>query len=294
MNPANSAEALTAVQQAQSTAQDPNAYLAKQRQQLGVDDAQTTVNGLRGAINNTTKLLQQVAPSIMGRTASSLVNAAQAQRQIANEQAPISTTLNEQGGQYTEANQNLSQLQDRASQAAAGEYQGQQDKLSYLQNIYNTLYQREQDEQTRQDALKAAAASAFNFGGGGETTPTSGVTGAPQINRAANGGYNFVDAYGTPVTAAEYVQLYSAANPGSALTYRKLLQQMADHGDSNAKIALSYVGDDAKFGNAPANVKAALSSLGATGSYAGAPAPARSASGSVITPQSVLPIWARK
>jgi predicted transcriptional regulator len=207
MNPANSAEALTAVQQAQSQAQDPNAYLSQQRQQLGVNDAQNTVTGLRGAINNTTKLLQQVAPSIMGRTASSLVNAGQAQRQIANEQAPISATLTDQGGQYNEANQSLSRLQDQASQAAAGQYQGQQDKLSYLQNVYNNLYQREQDattqaEQKRQFDIQAAQA-AKGSGGYDLSSLLGGGSDQYATSTDQNGGTQFT-LQGKPITAAQY------------------------------------------------------------------------------------------
>lgn len=177
INPANSQEALAQLQQIQSTAQDPNSILSGQRQQLGVDAAQNTVTGLRGAINNTTQLLKQVAPSVMGRTGSSLVTNAQATKQIGNEQAPIQQTLTDQGTQYNQAGEDLTQLQDKAQQAASGIYQGQQDKLSYAQNLYNTLYQKERDaqaaaqaeadrqEQIRQfNAQQAAANRQFNYG----------------------------------------------------------------------------------------------------------------------------------
>jgi len=175
--PANSAQALAGLQATQATAQDPNTILSGQRQQLGVDNAQQTVTGLRGAINNTTKLLQQVAPSVMGRTGSSLVTNAQATRQIGNEQAPISQRLSEQGTEYNQANQDLGQLEGRAKDAASGIYQGQQDKLSYAQNLYNTLYQQEQQAadrafqekqfQAQQEAARASQAAAnrqFDYG----------------------------------------------------------------------------------------------------------------------------------
>lgn len=151
MNPDSSQAALANLQQIQSQSQDPNSILSGQRQQLGVDQAQQTVTGLRGAINNTTKLLKQVAPSVMGRTGSSLVTNAQATKQISNEQAPINQTLTDQGTQLGQDQQDLSDLNSKAQEAASGIYQGQQDKLSYAQNLYNTLYQREQSaEQTRQ------------------------------------------------------------------------------------------------------------------------------------------------
>jgi hypothetical protein len=152
MNPDNSQAALAQLQQIQSTSQDPNTILSGQRQQLGVDAAQGTVTGLRGAINNTTKLLKAVAPSVMGRTGSSLVTNAQATKQIGNEQAPISQTLSEQGGQLTDASRDLGDLQDKAREAASGIYAGQQDKLSYAQNLYNTLYQKERDVEAQRRA----------------------------------------------------------------------------------------------------------------------------------------------
>lgn len=152
MNPANSQEALAQLQQAQAQAQNPNQILASQRQQLGVQGAQDTVTGLRGAINNTTKLLKQVAPSVMGRTGSSLVTNAQATRQIANEQAPIAQNLSEQGTSLSDADRTLNELNRQAQEAASGIYTGQQDKLSYAQNLYNTLYAREQATEAARQA----------------------------------------------------------------------------------------------------------------------------------------------
>lgn len=210
MNPTTSKNALSQLQKAQSTATDPNAYLANQQKQLGVDEAQSTVNGLRGAINNTTKLLQQVAPSIMGRTANSLVTSASANRQIANEQQPIAQTLTDQGSQYGEANTNLSQLQDRASQLASGAYAGQQDKLSYLQNIYNTLYQREEAaktaaEQKRQFNASLAAKGSSDSGLGSIIDALLKGNNSYSTSKDKNGGTQF--AYNkTPVTAAQYFQ----------------------------------------------------------------------------------------
>lgn len=150
--PKNSQQALAQLQKTQKGVQNPNQILESQQGAMGVTQARDTVGGLRGAINSTTQLLKQVAPSVMGRTGSSLVTQAQASRQIANEQAPISQNLTEQGQQYGEASQNLGELESKAAQAAQGIYAGQQDKLSYLQNIYNTLYQKEAD--ARQAAME--------------------------------------------------------------------------------------------------------------------------------------------
>lgn len=172
----NSQAALAQLQQTQAQSQDPNTILSGQRQQLGVNAAQDTVTGLRGAINNTTNLLKQVAPSIMGRTANSLVTNAQATGQIANAQRPIAQNLSEQGTQYSEAEGNLNRLNQRAQEAASGIYAGQQDKLSYAQNLYNTLYQKERDAQAQADAERDRLESIRQFNaqlaksGGGNRT----------------------------------------------------------------------------------------------------------------------------
>lgn len=215
--PANSTAALSQLQKIQSTAQDPNTILSGQRQQLGVNAAQDTVTGLRGAINNTTQLLKQVAPSVMGRTGNSLVTSAQAGRIIQNEQAPISQNLTDQGTQYTQATGDLSNLENRASQAANGIYQGQQDKLSYAQNLYNTLYQKEKDaqtaaEQTRQfneqlsASKKAASGGAASYLSGG-SVPTAATAPKAASTQRSDGGFNFTDTSGAPISAAKYAQL---------------------------------------------------------------------------------------
>lgn len=245
MNPTNSADALSQLQQAQSQAQNPNDILTAQRQQLGVNGAQDTVTGLRGAINNTTKLLQQVAPSVMGRTGSSLVTNAQATRQIGNEQAPISQKLTQESTDYNQANQDLAGLQQRAQEAATGIYTGQQNKLSYAQNLYNTLYQKEQDAQAaqqaeadRQEKIREFNASQANSGGSSFTLPgaTSATpAGLPQGMTLKNaqaggaGGYNFTFG-GNPVSAATFAQL-SGQKP------EDVIYSMAQSGDKTAATA---------------------------------------------------------
>lgn len=257
MQPQNSQQALAALQQSQSQAQNPNDILSGQRQQLGVNAAQDTVTGLRGAINNTTKMLTQVAPSVMGRTGNSLVTNAQAGKIIQNEQAPINQTLSDQTTKYGQAGEDYNRLEQNAEQAASGVYQGQQDKLSYAQNLYNALYQKEQDaqaeadrQQARQDALKAAAAGSGGFtlsGGGGGGLPAA--AGAPAVGaksvQRSGGGFNFTDAGGKAINAAQYAQ-------ATGTPFRAVLQEMANHGDTGAKTALQFVGND--FGYDPRKI----------------------------------------
>lgn len=192
MQPTNSADALSQLQQFQSSAKNPQDILAAQQQQLGVNAAQQNVSGLQGAIANTTKVLNNVAPSVMGRTGNSLVTSAQANNQIVNQQAPVSQQLNTQNTALGQAEQTYGTEESQAENAANLAYQGQQGQESYLQNIYNALYQKEQDaaaaayqqqqlaEQKREADLSASSAAnslaspSFGFGGGQPpTAPTT-------------------------------------------------------------------------------------------------------------------------
>lgn len=162
MNPQNSQEALNQLQQYRSSMRSQGDLLNEQNQQLGVNAAQQQVTGLRGAINNTTKMLQRVAPSIMGRTAHSLVNSAQATGQIANAQRPIAQQLSEQGTQFSNANDEYNRLASRAGEMANSMYGDQQNQLSYLQSMFGNLTAREQEAEAkrrweieRQDRLNA-------------------------------------------------------------------------------------------------------------------------------------------
>lgn len=137
---------------------------------------------------------------------------------------------------------------------------------SILQQDQNRDFQLAEAEKERQS--RAAASSAMpSFGGFSPSTAPGGQGGGasiPKVEKTAKG-YAFYDAYGKPINAAEYVQLYNKA--GGQLGYRQLLQKMAADGDKNAKVALQYVGDDFRFGGAPSAAAGALSALGAAGNF---------------------------
>lgn len=270
MNPSTSADALNQLKQQQATALNPQDYLSQQENTLGVGAQRDAVTGLRGAIANTTKLLQNVAPSVAGRSANSLVNAAAQQRITANESAPISNTLNTQGQQYQTAASDLNDLQSRAAQLASAQYQGQQDKQSYLQNLYNTLYQREQTEKDRQEQIRQfnesqRAAAASGAGGYGGFDMDS-------IVNALQGGSK------TPAsTAKKYI-----GNDD----YRGRLAYEASKGSNDAKVLLKYVGNNG-VANSNALSKAEYDILkrnGVKGSYkvAANPNNAQRVSGTVV------------
>ncbi len=259
MNPANSQQALAQLQGAQQSAQDPNSILQDQQNQLGVGAARNTVTGLRGAIDSTTRLLQQVAPSVMGRTQGSLVTQAQATRQIGNEQAPLNTALGNNTNQYNEASTNLSDLQNQAQTAASGIYTGQQNKLSYLQNIYNSLFGQEQAqiaqqqeaaklaEQAREADLTAATSRAsgnpgINLGSllGGNSTPQPGMK---LKGASGSSGYAFTDSQGHSISANQYAQL-TGQNLGT------LLHTMGSSGDQYAQQAYNQISKNLSYYNA--------------------------------------------
>lgn len=237
------------MQGAQASAQNPNDILQAQNTQFGVPQAQQTVTGLRGAINNTTALLKQVAPSVMGRTGSSLVTNAQATRQIANESAPIQQKLSEEGTNLNTAQQDLATQEQQAEKAATGIYQGQQDKLSYLQNLYNSLYGQEQDaaklaEQKREADMNAKAQSDYLASlnpSNTNATPT-----APKafsaFKNGQNGaaGTNFTDTNGQAISAAKYAQL-TGTDIGT------LLQKMGAGGDRYAQQAYNEIANNKAF-----------------------------------------------
>lgn len=250
MNPTNSAQALSQLQKTQAGAKSSADILNAQKQQYGVPAIQETVGGLRNAITNTTKLLNNVAPSVMGRTASSLVTSAQANRQIQNEQTPIAQQLGQQSTQYNTANEDMNRALQNATEAANAQYGDQQNKLSYMQNLYNTLFSREQaakEEAARQAQLKEqqrqfneqmalsrqqAARQAANGGGTSNLDLSSlfgggGAAKAPSSQQRGDKGFNFTDSSGNPISAGTYARLTGTG-------WNALLQQMANAGDRGA------------------------------------------------------------
>ena len=159
---------------------------------------------------------------------------------------------------------------------------GQSQALS-LQDAINQIYERQRTqaegirqfdtsmaENMRQANLSAASArSQFSptYNPPNPVNPTATDNPyLPRKNYSKESGYQFIDAYGVPLTAADYSMLMRNQF-SSGQTYRQLLQEMAGKGDANATIALNYVGDDYKFGGAPEQYRTALEALGATGKY---------------------------
>jgi len=113
--------------------------------QFGVPEIRKTVSGLRSTVANTSAALDNVDPSVTGRTQGSLVTEAQRQKQVANERAPIAGQLTKFSGAL---NDNERALQDALGQATTvannrvADYTRGRDAL---QSQYDTTYKREQD-----------------------------------------------------------------------------------------------------------------------------------------------------
>lgn len=248
---AASQDALNQLQQTQAGARSAADILSGQSQKYGVQAAQDTVQGLRGAITNTTKLLNQVAPSVMGRTANSLVTSAQANRQVQNEQAPIAQQLSQQSQDYGTANDSFNYAQQQAKDAANMEYTDQQNKLSYLQNLYSTLFERE--ETARKAAAEEAARREETRRFNEQLALQKAAESRAASSKAASsaGGYSL----GAPARPSVSVEsLFNGYNPKNAnqqyytekVVIPQLMNQLGWSKDQAAKAAYNY--RKAKFG----------------------------------------------
>jgi hypothetical protein len=225
-----SQQALQQLQTTQGSQKTADQVYGEANQSLGVDKATEQVQGLRGAITRTTGLLNQVAPSVYGRTQGSLVTNAQATRQIGNEQAPIQQNLQDLGTQYSSASSDLGNLRDQANTRASATLAQQQGNLSYLQQLYQQLQGKEQN-----DAQLAEQQRQFNMtphgssGGSSYASPTFGGanTSSYKVARDAGGGLAFTNG-SKPITAAQYIN----ATGGSFNDLLGYLAQSKNPGDA--------------------------------------------------------------
>lgn len=247
MQPATtSQQALGNLQSAQASQKSPDQIYQQESGSLGLPAAQQQVTGLRGAINNTTSLLQRVVPSVMGRTGDSLVTSAQADRQVANEQAPLNTQLNQENQDYSGASTDYNNLLGQVNTLTGNDITGQQNQLSYLQGVYGDLSASEQaavQNQLARDQLNAqkAAASGGGISLGGGLSGASGSSGSsgsavPIVNsKNSAGGYSFTQG-GTPVTMGQYLVSKGLSGQQLVAQAAQLLSQSngGDKGIANA------------------------------------------------------------
>lgn len=241
MNPSNSQQALDQLTAFRGTMKNPGDILAAYKDKYNVGGVNDRVQKLRGSIINTENLLGGVDASVTGRTSGTLTTEAARQRIVANERAPISETLATQQSGLTAEQQNLQDLTGEASTGAQLEYGGQQDQMGYLKNIYDVLFNKEQEaEKKRQfdeqmalerqkasDAARAALAS-FGGGGGGPAAPATAPT-DPLAQIAYNDVRTRVSQQSDAALKGDYNATAASAGYGNAkdklkLTYYKQLR----------------------------------------------------------------------
>lgn len=161
--------------------------------------------------------------------------------------------------QATSLEDQINQINERRTTTALGLRQQDVDN-DYRERVF-----------AQQQAEAAAARRAASGGGGGGFSPSYGgaslgggqTPGGAQMQRRANGGFNFQAPNGAPISAAAYAQ-------AKGIPFRTLLQQMANAGDSGAKQALGLVGNDFGYnrnalGSVKGGVGAAMNLLKALG-----------------------------
>lgn len=194
MQPSSSAQALQQLTTYRTGRKNPYDILAEQKKKLGVDDVNGRVGKLRTSIINTENLLEGVDDSVTGRTSGTLTTDAARSRIVNLERQPVAKTLATQQSGLSAEQANLEAITNQAMQGAQLQYQGDSDQETFLSNLYNTLFGKEQAdeerrryEQDRADKLaeaerqrKAAASLAWaqsgGGGGGGSTAAGGGAT----------------------------------------------------------------------------------------------------------------------
>jgi hypothetical protein len=160
----------------------------------------------------------------------------------ATEYMPALARLHQSGQeQATSLEEAILGIQEKRSQQAQGNYQ-------YETTLAENRRQfDEQQAMARSEAARQAAAS-FNPTFDPSTLPMGPKTGSATATKRADGGFNYVDANGRPISAAAYAI-------AKQKSFREVLQEAAKQGDKGAQTALGFVGDD--FGYDPRKVNSA-------------------------------------
>jgi hypothetical protein len=136
-------EARNNLQSFQGSMQDPLSYYNQAYQNLGVANTQGQMNTARDAVTKTNTLLSNLPQAVQGQVNGTLTNEAQRQGILAQQQAPLTQNLATQNNNYGNlASQYQNLLSQAGNQASLG-YQGQQQKFSTLNDLYNNSAQQQ-------------------------------------------------------------------------------------------------------------------------------------------------------
>lgn len=202
--------------------------------QYGVPEIRSRVAGLRTTLTNTENALNNVDPSVTGRTQGSLVTEAQRQKQVTNERAPIAQQYGQQQGALSNESASLTDSLNSAKTLADSQINDYNAGRTALQSEYDAKYQREQDatklaEQQRQFdidqanrlAASKAASSGFSFGGGASAASTAPKT-DPVQQAAYNDAFSRVSAHNDQQLLSDYRATAKSAGYGNVQDQAKI------------------------------------------------------------------------
>lgn len=204
---ATAADAAAQLESFNKTRVNPEAALTTAESKYGVGALQTQLDSLRSLSSNLKRGVDNVDPSVTGRTQGSLVTEAQRSAIVNNERQPLVKQFNEVGGQIGDTSSQYQNATGLASNYSNTLMQNDSQKYSELFGQYTTLSEQEraaaqaaeqkrqfdidQAEKQRQfnmslaeqqAARKSAASSGSGLSLGGLGAGTSGTPAAPGIS----------------------------------------------------------------------------------------------------------------
>lgn len=243
----SASDAYNALTSFEGTEQTPQQAIATGNTQYGVSGLGTQLDQLRGLTSNLQTAIGNVAPSVQGRTAGSLVTSADQDAIINNETAPLTK-------QFNDTSTNLNNTQDDYNTANSNATNYANALLNGQDQKYTDLFDQYTNAQTTQDnaAKEAEAEREFNASLAEKTTADAAASKAATVSSVASptlssgnsgsigsvsknsvGGYAFKDANGNGITMGQYLD----ENGGTAQDAVALLQQ----GSANDRTIASQI-----------------------------------------------------
>ena len=124
----------------QGSMKDPLSYYNDAFKNLGVGSAQGDMNTARDAVTKTNTLLSNLPQTVQGQVNGTLTNEAQRQGIMAQQQAPLMQNYGTQTQNLGNLQNNYQNLLAQAGNQANLGYQGQQQKFTTLNDLYNNAF----------------------------------------------------------------------------------------------------------------------------------------------------------
>jgi hypothetical protein len=131
---------------------------------LGISDARTRVNTLRGELTNTEGLLKNVEGNVSQRTSNALVTEAQRQKLVTSERQPLVEQTDILGRNLTNATSNVNDIENQAKTKADLTFTGQQAQRGAIESRYNAAVGKEKAAEAKRqwEAEQAEKTRQFN------------------------------------------------------------------------------------------------------------------------------------